>query len=144
MLQEWFEIEESLWKDGETRYTAEDFIGQGKKKTLLAEWVLIEEELEADMVFDRYAEISCQRNSENVTRKIQDIINRARLEIQEVVKTAVRNICDIQQQHTSFSDLLGGFSPSGEKCVTQEDNFDHGIGCPSDDHFAHGSLKTYT
>ena len=86
-------------------------------------------------MFDQYAEISCQRNSENVTSKIQDIINRARLEIQEVVKTAVRNICDIQQQHTSFSDLLGSLSPSGEKCVTQEDNCDHAIGCPSDDHF---------
>ena len=135
MLQEWFEIEESLWKDGETCCTAKDIIGQGKKETLLAEWALIEEELEADKVFDQYAEISCQRNSENVTSKVQDIINRARLEIQEVVKTAVRNIYDIQQQHASFSDLLGSFSPSGEKCVTQEENFDHGIGCPSDDHF---------
>ena len=50
-----------------------------------------------------------------------------------MVKTAVQDICAIQQPRTSFADLPGNSSPSGDKCVTQEDNFNSGIGCPSDD-----------
>ena len=90
--------------------------------------------VKADEVLNQHLDTHNQSGVERGTGKIHEIINRARLEIQEVVKTAVQHIRAIQQPLTSFADLPGNSSPSGDKCVTHKDNFNSGIGCPSDDH----------
>ena len=50
--------------------------------------------------------------------KIQDIVNKARLDIQAVVKIALQDISDIQETHISSLDPVQRFLP-GNICVTE-------------------------
>ena len=134
LLQEWYDIEKTIGIDVETHNLMEDCIGVEEREIIWAEWSLIEEELKADEVLNQHLDTHNQSCVERGTDKIHEIIIRARLEIQVVVKTAVQHIRAIQQPRTSFADLPGNSSTSGDKCVTQEDNFNSVIGCPSDDH----------
>ena len=118
LLQEWYEIAEFLGKDREPFCIAEDATGEGQRETLLAEWSLIEEELEADKAFSQHAGIYGRNISNIGTSKIQDIINKARQDIQEVVKTALQEIGDVQEAHKSSLDSVQGFCP-GKTCVTE-------------------------
>ena len=118
LLQEWYEIEELLGKDGEPLATEEDATDQGQRDILLAEWSLIEEELDADKVFSQHGQIYRRNDSEIMISKIQDIVNKARLDIQAVVKIALQDISDIQETHISSLDPVQRFLP-GNICVTE-------------------------
>ena len=110
LLQEWHEAEVSLGKDGEPLCMAEDTTGQGQRVTLLSEWSLIEEELEADKVFSQHAEIYSRNDSDIMTTKMQDIINKARLDIQAVGKIALQDNNDFQETHISSLGQVKRFS----------------------------------
>ena len=118
LLQEWYEIEEILGKDREPFCIVGDTTDEGQREALFAEWSLIEEELEADKAFSQHAEIYDRNISNTGTSKIQYIINKARLDIQEVVKTALQEISDVQEAHRSSLDPVQGFCP-GKTCVTE-------------------------
>ena len=118
LLQEWYEIEELFGKEGKPLCTAEDAIGHRQRQTLLAKWSLIEAELEAENVFSQHAEMYSRNDSEIMATKLRGIINKARLDIQAVVKIALQDITDIQETHISSPDQIKGFSP-GNACVTE-------------------------
>ena len=118
LLQEWYEVEELLGKDGEPLCTAEYVTGQGQRETLLAEWSLIEEELEAENVFSQHTEMYRRNDSGIMATKAQGIINKARLHIQSVVKSALQDINDIQATHILSLDQVKWFFP-GNACVTE-------------------------
>ena len=95
LLQEWYDIEKTLGIDEETQTMA------GDSNVLLAEWSLMEEELEADKVFKQHLQAHNQHCIESRNDKIMEILNRARLEIQRVVQAALQDIQRIQDMGTS-------------------------------------------
>ena len=130
LLQEWYKIEELLGKDGGPLVT-EDVTGQRNRETLLAEWSLIEEAIEAEKVLSQYYELCNHGCNEQGDNEIHKIITRAQREIQEIVKAAVQDINGIQKTNTRYTDLERDNIPSGYTCSTQECQLNVIMGRPS-------------
>ena len=132
LLHEWYESEEILGMDNEATSTAEDGTGLEEKETLLAEWSLIEEAMELEMLLNRPTGIDNQNFSKDMHDKISEIIGSAKLKLHGVVVNAFRDICEVQEESIYFPkdkgilcDKLCGISRtlSGEDSDIIEEQF---------------------
>ena len=102
LLHEWYEIEEILGMDNEATSTAEDGTGLEDKETLLAEWSLIEEAMELELLLNQPTGMDNQNFSKDIHDKISKIIGSAKLKLHEVVVNAFRDICEVQEESIYF------------------------------------------
>ena len=132
LLHEWYEIEEILGMDNEATSTAEDGTGLEEKETLLAEWSLVEEAMELEMLLNRPTGMDNQNFSKDMHDKIIEIIRSAKLKLHEVMLNAFRDICEVQEDSIYFPkdkgilcDKLCGISRtlSGEERDIIEEQF---------------------